>query len=43
MASVTLTQGIEVSLKEAVPEIERVVDVTDHASGENPYFQPAKK
>jgi Fe/S biogenesis protein NfuA len=43
MASVTLTQGIEVSLKEAVPEIENVVDVTDHASGSNPYFQPAKK
>jgi len=43
MASVTLTQGIEVTLKEAVPEIERVVDATDHASGSNPYFQPAKK
>jgi len=43
MASVTLTQGIEVSLKQMVPEIENVVDVTDHASGSNPYFQPAKK
>jgi Fe/S biogenesis protein NfuA len=43
MASVTLTQGIEVSLREAVPEITNVVDVTDHASGTNPYFQPAKK
>lgn len=43
MASVTLTQGIEVSLREAVPEIERVVDVTDHAAGNNPYYQPAKK
>lgn len=43
MASVTLTQGIEVTIKEAVPEIERVVDATDHASGQNPYFQPAKK
>jgi Fe/S biogenesis protein NfuA len=43
MASVTLTQGIEVSLREAVPEIERVIDVTDHASGSNPYYQPAKK
>jgi Fe/S biogenesis protein NfuA len=43
MASVTLTQGIEVSLKEAVPEVERVVDVTDHAQGSNPYYQPAKK
>ena len=43
MATVTLTQGIEVSLREAVPEIERVVDVTDHAAGSNPYYQPAKK
>ncbi len=43
MASVTLTQGIEVSLKELVPEVERVVDATDHASGTNPYFQPSKK
>lgn len=43
MASVTLTQGIEVAIREAVPEIERVVDVTDHAAGTNPYFEPAKK
>jgi Fe/S biogenesis protein NfuA len=26
-----------------VPEITRVVDVTDHAAGTNPYFEPAKK
>lgn len=43
MADVTLKQGIEVAIREAVPSIERVVDQTDHASGENPYFQPAKK
>jgi len=43
MASVTLTQGIEVAIKDAVPEIGSVVDVTDHASGENPYFEAAKK
>ncbi|MGH9042232.1 MAG: NifU family protein [Acidimicrobiia bacterium] len=43
MASVTLSQGIEVLLKESVPEIKRVVDVTDHASGTNPYFEQAKK
>lgn len=43
MASVTLSQGIESALQEAVPEIARVVDVTDHAAGENPYFEPAKK
>jgi Fe/S biogenesis protein NfuA len=43
MASVTLSQGIEVAITQAVPEIDRVVDVTDHASGTNPYFEPAKK
>jgi Fe/S biogenesis protein NfuA len=43
MVSVTLRQGIEVALREAVPVITRVIDVTDHASGENPYYEPAKK
>jgi Fe/S biogenesis protein NfuA len=43
MASVTLTQGIEVVIKESIPEITNVVDVTDHASGTNPYFESAKK
>lgn len=43
MASVTLTQGIKVAITEAVPEISEVVDVTDHASGTNPYFEASKK
>ncbi len=43
MVSVTLRQGIEVALREAVPVITHVVDVTDHASGTNPYYEPAKK
>lgn len=43
MAAVTLSQGIEVAIKQSVPEIVRVVDVTDHASGTNPYYEPAKK
>ena len=43
MATVTLGQGIEVAIKDNVPEIEKVVDVTDHASGSNPYFESAKK
>ena len=43
MASVTLTQGIEVAITQAVPEIVAVVDVTDHASGTNPFFEAAKK
>jgi Fe/S biogenesis protein NfuA len=38
VASVTLRQGIETALVRAVPEIRRVVDVTDHRSGTNPYF-----
>ena len=43
MATVTLKHGIEVAIKQAVPEIEQVIDVTDHASGTNPYFEAAKK
>jgi Fe/S biogenesis protein NfuA len=43
MATVTLSQGIEVAITRAVSEIDRVVDVTDHASGTNPYFEQAKK
>ena len=38
MAQVTLTQGIEVAMRHWVPDISTVCDVTDHASGENPYF-----
>jgi Fe/S biogenesis protein NfuA len=40
-AARTLTQGIEVSLTESVPEIVDVVDVTNHAEGTNPYYAPA--
>jgi Fe/S biogenesis protein NfuA len=39
VASVTLRQGIETALVRAVPEVRRVVDVTDHESGTNPYFR----
>ncbi|WP_419855599.1 NifU family protein [Candidatus Poriferisodalis sp.] len=38
MANATVTAGIERTLRELIPEVERVVDLTDHASGENPYF-----
>ncbi len=43
MAAVTLSQGIEVAIFDSIPEIRRVVDVTDHASGTNPYYEAAKK
>ena len=41
-ADVTLKQGIERLIKEEIPEVEEVLDTTDHASGENPYYQPTK-
>ena len=37
-ADVTLKEGIVRMIKEAVPEVEEVVDATDHESGENPYY-----
>lgn len=41
-ADVTLKSGIERLLREELPEIEEILDTTDHASGENPYYTPGK-
>lgn len=38
MADVTMKSGIEKTLKQKCPEIQAVVDATDHALGENPYY-----
>ena len=38
MSRLTLRQGVERMLRQAVPEITAVHDVTDHAEGANPYF-----
>jgi Fe/S biogenesis protein NfuA len=38
MADVTLKEGVAAQLKQQIPEISEVVDATDHASGENPYY-----
>ena len=38
MANATVTAGIEKTLTELLDGVENVVDITDHASGENPYF-----
>ena len=43
MIDVTLKQGVEVMIKEQIPEISAIYDVTDHAGGENPYYQPSAK
>jgi Fe/S biogenesis protein NfuA len=42
MASVTLKQGIEQILKQAIPRIRAVVDATDHAHGNNPFYSSDK-
>jgi len=39
LSRMTLSQGVERMLKQALPEITAVHDVTDHSSGSNPYFQ----
>ncbi len=38
MSRMTLSQGIETTLREAIPELTGVIDVTDHASGVNPFY-----
>ena len=43
MADVTLRQGIEGMLNQYIPEVKGVVDITDHTSGANPYYEAAKK
>jgi len=43
MADVTLRQGIEAMLKQEVPEVQGITDITDHASGTNPYVSASKK
>ena len=38
-SQVTLDEGIKTAILAEVPEIKRVLDGTDHASGTNPYYQ----
>ena len=42
MANVTLKHGIEAMIQEVFPEIKKVIDTTDHASGTNPYYSAGK-
>jgi Fe/S biogenesis protein NfuA len=41
-ADITLKSGIERLIKEEIPEVTEVLDTTDHASGQNPYYTPGK-
>ena len=38
MSRMTLKQGVEKMLRQEIPEVGTVHDVTDHRSGDNPYF-----
>lgn len=38
MSRMTLRQGVERMIRQAVPEVTVIHDVTDHGAGENPYF-----
>lgn len=40
-SAITLRNGVERILRTALPEIREIVDVTDHATGENPFYQGA--
>jgi Fe/S biogenesis protein NfuA len=38
VSAMTLRDGIARSIKESIPEVTDVIDTTDHALGENPYY-----
>jgi Fe/S biogenesis protein NfuA len=39
MSRMTMLDGVQTMLVEQVPGVERVKDLTDHASGENPFYR----
>ncbi len=38
MSAATLREGIQVAIKEAIPEVTDIVDATDHDAGDNPFY-----
>ena len=42
-ADVTLKFGIETAIRDAIPAVGDILDVTDHASGRNPYYVASAK
>jgi Fe/S biogenesis protein NfuA len=38
MSRMTMLDGVQTMIVEQIPEVERVRDLTDHSSGENPYY-----
>ena len=43
LAALTLTEGIKAQIENRIPEIREVVDVTDHAAGDNPFYEASAK
>lgn len=37
-SAATLREGIQRSIKDAIPEVNDVIDATDHSAGENPFY-----
>lgn len=37
-SAATLREGVERMLRSALPQIDKIVDVTDHTAGENPFY-----
>ncbi len=38
MANVTLREGVETAIRQNFPEVGKILDITDHTSGETPYY-----
>ena len=38
MSKMTMLEGVQTMLSEAIPAVQRVRDLTDHSTGENPYY-----
>ena len=37
-SAATLRDGIRTAIMDAIPEVAEVIDTTDHAAGENPFY-----
>ena len=38
MSRLTMLDGVQTMMVDAIPAIQRVRDFTDHSTGENPYY-----
>jgi Fe/S biogenesis protein NfuA len=38
MSRQTMLQGVQTTIKERIPAIDKVIDATDHSTGEKPFY-----